>query len=350
MRKVTLIFQFFQPERVAIDPCRQTLVKDPMALPEEIQKAARAIREGKLVIFPTETVYGLGANALDARACADIYNAKGRPAFNPLIVHLGQASDIMKYSASPPDLALRLAERFWPGPLTLVLRKTDLIPELVTAGQSTVGLRVPDHPIARELIQRAETPIAAPSANSYTRVSPTCLTHLEPSIRKRAAYILEGGPCRVGLESTIVGFIEDEACLLRPGGIESEAIEAVIGQRLVSPPKNIQTPGMAKRHYAPRTTIRLVEQDNLERLHAELSNGARVGSITLRPHSTSGNHPLSSSGDLREAASQLFKILHTVDHGNYEVILAEILPEEGLGAAINDRLRRSSHPENTSNH
>jgi L-threonylcarbamoyladenylate synthase len=296
---------------------------------EGIARAARILREGGLVAFPTETVYGLGADATNGRAVAGIFAAKGRPRFNPLIVHVRDVGEAERHAAFS-DTARRLATRFWPGALTLVLpRATASLSELVSAGLSTVALRVPSHPVARRLLQEAGLPIAAPSANPSGRVSATLASHVEEALQEKVDIILDGGPTALGLESTVIGFDKDRPVLLRPGAIAREDIEAVVGP-LQKAGAAIQSPGQLESHYAPAARLRL----NIltpERDEALLGFGPSP-TATLN---------LSTSGDLKEAAANLFAMLRKLDK-NADRIAVMPIPETGLGEAINDRLRRAA--------
>jgi len=304
--------------------------------------ATKALAAGELVGMPTETVYGLAGDAANGQAIARIFAAKGRPRFNPLIVHLGsieEAQKIVVFSAS----ARRLAEAFWPGPLSLVLPKRRLarIAELVTAGLETVAVRVPAHPVALDLIGAFGGPVAAPSANRSGHVSPTTATHVAAEFGDAVACILDAGQCRVGLESTIVGFAGDEAVLLRSGGITRQAVEEVLGRRLASSdePLKVTAPGMLASHYAPKSSVRLRATqvrpgEALISFGAVLPDnaGAAVATINLSP-----------SGDLAEAAANLFSALRAVDEKAPTIAVMPI-PDEGLGEAINDRLKRAAAP------
>ncbi|MGO9473424.1 MAG: L-threonylcarbamoyladenylate synthase [Rhodomicrobium sp.] len=304
---------------------------------ETIAEAARILRSGGLVAFPTETVYGLGANATDGQAVARIFEAKGRPRFNPLIVHvagLAAASDLADFS----DDALALATKFWPGPLTLVLPlrpgACHRISELVTAGLDTLALRVPAHPIARALLAAAGVPVAAPSANLSGRVSPTSARHVEEDLGPAVDLILDGGPAQTGLESTILA-LSPAPTLLRPGGLPREEIEALLGIKLQDYRETgVRAPGQLASHYAPRATLRLN------------AKGAGPGELLLGfgPRAPEGALNLSRGGDLHEAAANLFAYLRALDAQGPPQIAVMPIPDTGLGEAINDRLRRASAP------
>lgn len=310
--------------------------------PAAIQQAAEILRAGGVVAFPTETVYGLGADALNAEAAARIFEIKGRPRFDPLIVHVTDVAAARELVADFPPQAARLAEQFWPGPLTLVLPKQPQVPELVTAGLPTVAVRVPAHPVARELLQAAGCPIAAPSANRFGCVSPTRAEHVAEQLGAAVELILDGGPCDVGLESTIVSLADPASpVLLRPGGLPLEELQSVLGPiTIATDDAQPVAPGMLPRHYAPRT--RVVVVDRLDDLTAEQRTG-RVGVLSLDPVAAdfAAVEVLSPSGDLREAATRLFAAMHRLDAQSLDRIIALRVPDEGLGRAINDRLRRA---------
>jgi L-threonylcarbamoyladenylate synthase len=304
--------------------------------PEAIRAAAEALRNGRLIAFPTETVYGLGGDATDDRAVAAIYAAKGRPRFNPLIVHAPEAARVESLVAMDAR-ARSLAARFWPGPLTLVLpRRTDCgVSLLASAGLPTLAVRVPDHPVAQALLRAADRPIAAPSANPSGRVSPTTAQHVADGLGDAVAMILDGGPCRVGLESTVLDLTGDAAVLLRPGGVPRETLEATIGPiRLPDAASDAapHSPGRLPAHYAPERPLRM-EAGDAQPGEALLGFGATPDAVLN----------LSPSGDLVEAAANLFAMLHALDRAPYAAIAVAPVPEHGLGAAINDRLRRAAH-------
>ncbi|MDZ7713748.1 MAG: L-threonylcarbamoyladenylate synthase [Rhodovibrio sp.] len=303
-------------------------------------RAAELLRTGGLVAFPTETVYGLGADATDARAVARIFEAKGRPSFNPLISHCADAETAFAHGRFDAR-ARALADRFWPGPLTLVVPRApeSAIAELTGAGLPTLALRVPGGEIARRLIAEAGRPIAAPSANRSGAISPTTARHVADSLGDAVDLILDGGPCTVGVESTVVDLSGDRPALLRPGGLAREDLEAAAGP-LVDPaqdPEAPSSPGQLASHYAPSARLRLNAADPAcdEALLAfgpDVPTGAKVTAN------------LSPTGDLREAAAKLFALLHALDRADVRGIAAMPVPETGLGAAINDRLRRAAAP------
>ncbi len=300
--------------------------------PEAIAAAAALLSEGRLVSFPTETVYGLGADARNDRAVAEIFAAKGRPSFNPLIVHVSSTEEAQRYGRWSPE-AQQLADAFWPGALTLVLPLADGhgLSSLVTAGLPSVGLRVPDQPVARALLEAFGGPVAAPSANPSGRISPTTAAHVAHGLGSAVSAIIDGGACRIGLESTIVG-LTGTPVLLRPGGIPAEEIEAVLGTPLARAEEGeITAPGQLSSHYAPGATVRLNATE------------ARNGELFLGFGEMTCDLNLSPAGDLVEAAARLFDSLHRLDATGRPIAVAPI-PDEGIGRAINDRLRRAAAP------
>jgi L-threonylcarbamoyladenylate synthase len=311
-----------------------------------VADAARSLREGGLVAFPTETVYGLGADATNAAAIARLYQAKGRPAFNPLIAHVGDLKAAQRIAGFDAQ-AILLANAFWPGPLTLVLPKAPgcAVADLATAGLDTIAVRVPAHPVAREILRAFGGPVVAPSANLSGHVSPTTAAHVQNDLAGRIDLIIDGGAVEVGVESTIVGCL-DIPMLLRPGGVPRGKIERVLGRTLLQPPDDADSdsgqplaPGMLASHYAPRTPVRL----NAERLEA----GEAL--LAFGPNAISGTGAaavmnLSARGDLTEAAANLFGYLRALDARGARAIAVMPVPHHGLGEAINDRLRRSAVP------
>jgi L-threonylcarbamoyladenylate synthase len=306
-----------------------------------IDRAAALLRAGGVVAFPTETVYGLGANAFDARAAARIFEIKARPAFDPLIVHVADDAMLAGVASDVSDAARALIARFWPGPLTLVLRKRAEVPDIVTAGLPTVAVRMPAHPVARALVARAGTPIAAPSANPFGYLSPTRAAHVATMLGERVDAVLDGGGSEHGVESTIV-MLEPEAVLLRHGAIPVEAIEAMTGPLARELPDEHRplAPGRLPQHYAPRTPIRVVE-DPSRVPESERVNAALLALRAAVP-GYAASRVLSPSGDLREAAAHLFEYLHELDALGCVRIDAERVPSEGIGAAISDRLARAA--------
>jgi L-threonylcarbamoyladenylate synthase len=311
----------------------------------DVERAARLLVGGGLVAFATETVYGLGANALDTRAVARIFEVKGRPRFDPLIVHVADPKCLERLVTAIPDLARALIERFWPGPLTLVLPKAAIVPDLVTAGLPSVAVRMPAHPLALKLLERADTPIAAPSANLFGQVSPTTSQHVADQLGSQIDYILDGGPCSVGLESTVLNLSDAVPTLLRPGGVSREQIEEVVGAvasiSLVSVGVNPQLgPGLLATHYATRTPLVLAKPED------QLPDAPRVGLLAFQPESSlqpfAAVEILSPRGDLVEAAANLFAAMRRLDVLNLDLIVARPVPDIGLGGAINDRLRRAA--------
>ncbi|MCL6528091.1 MAG: threonylcarbamoyl-AMP synthase [Thermaceae bacterium] len=310
--------------------------------PENLERAAQIIRSGGLVAFPTETVYGLGANALNAMAAAKIFEAKRRPAFDPLIVHVADRGMLSWVVSEVPPVAEALMERFWPGPLTLVLPKSAEVPGIVTSGLPTVAVRMPRHPVALELIRRAGVPLAAPSANPFGYLSPTRAEHVARMLGDTVDLILEGGATEFGVESTIV-LLGEPPVLLRHGAIPPEALEAQLGplQRGVEERQKPLVPGQLPQHYAPRTPIVLAYPQEVPPERRK-----KAGFLAFKdvPKGFKVVKVLSPTGDLLEAAAHLFEALHQLDRLGLEQIYAEPVPEEGLGWAIMDRLRRAAHP------
>ncbi|HEX7360704.1 MAG TPA: L-threonylcarbamoyladenylate synthase [Bryobacteraceae bacterium] len=292
----------------------------------ELDRAGELIRAGRLVAFPTETVYGVGANALDPEAVARIYEAKGRPSSSPLIVHVSDTAMARTMAADWPALADALAAQFWPGPLTLIVRKAEIVPDLVTAGLPSVGLRVPSHPVALELIRRAGVPIAAPSANRFTEISPTTAAHVQASLGGRVDLILDGGPAQVGIESTVVSLVRNPPEILRPGMITKEDLEAASGvpwQRgNIDLPHVMESPGLHPRHYAPRTPFYV-----LERGEKPPAGRGRV---------------LEMPGTAAEYAATLYTRLRAADLEGWDWIAVEKPIETPAWTGILDRLKRAS--------
>jgi L-threonylcarbamoyladenylate synthase len=336
--------------------------------PDRIAYAASLIQQGKLVAFPTETVYGLGANALDEKAVARIFEAKERPMDDPLIVHLASREDLSIVAKDIPEIAYLLIEAFWPGPLTLVLPKQDIVPMNVTAGLDTVAVRIPDHPVALALIRASKVPIAAPSANRFSKVSPTTAEHVLHDLDGRIELILDCGPTSVGVESTVLNIMTTPPVILRPGGISREAIESLIGRVMVfgevgkghleAPPVihgPSPSPGLLPRHYTPRARLILVkgtsnrvleEMASLSRLH--LSDGVQVGLLITDEEKPYFERlpvrivTLGPAGDLIQIARNLYAGMRMLDAQGVDVIIAHDFGKSGLGLAINDRLRRAA--------
>ena len=309
------------------------------ATSEAVAAAGAALRDGALVAFPTETVYGLGADACNGRAVAAIFAAKGRPRFNPLIVHVADIDAVARVGRLT-DLGRRLAEALWPGALTLVTAKQAGCPvaDLATAGLDTIALRVPAHPVAQALLRAADRPIAAPSANRSGHVSPTTAAHVEADLGASVAIILDGGPAPIGLESTVVDVTGEEPVVLRLGGLARDSIASVLGRPVAlaqGEPGQPASPGMLARHYAPTTRLRL-EAREVRDGEALLAFGHAV------PKHEGAMINLSPSGDLVEAAANLFSALRALDAGGATAIAVMPIPHTGLGEAINDRLRRAA--------
>jgi L-threonylcarbamoyladenylate synthase len=326
---------------VKLDPTRPD--------PDVIGAAAATLRSGGLVAFPTETVYGLGANALDAAAVACIYKAKGRPARNPIIVHVANAPAARQLAAEWPETAQRLADAFWPGPLTLVLPRTSAVPDIVTGGGATVGLRVPDQPIARALLEAAGVPIAAPSANRSNRLSPTTAEHVLEDLEGRVEWILDGGPTRAGIESTVLDLSSDPPRLLRPGPIPASVLAAQVGRldTLAALPVGsgapLPAPGMLRRHYAPRARLHLAADSGAADVQRLASAGLRVGWMLFEPTTSVSAHavvvmPAEPAG----YAARLYAALHELDATGVEAIVAAATPADPEWAAIRDRLERGA--------
>lgn len=308
--------------------------------PETLARAARILRQGGLVAFPTETVYGLGADATDERALARIFEAKGRPHFNPLIVHVAD-TDNAEALARFDSRARALARRFWPGPLTLVLYRRENCPvgPLASAGLSTLAVRVPGHPVARRLLAEVGRPVAAPSANASGQVSPTMAAHVAQGLGDAVDFIVDGGACPVGVESTVVDLTGAAPVLLRPGGATREELESAIGPLALTDDGEAapSSPGRLASHYAPTLPLRL-NATTVTSDEALLAFGPDV------PEGAAITRNLSAAGDLREAAANLFSHLHDLDRPNLSAIAAMAIPEHRLGLAINDRLRRAAAP------
>lgn len=312
-----------------------------------IFEAAEALRRGELVAFPTETVYGLGASALDADAVDRIYAAKGRPSYNPLIVHLAGAADAASVVASWPHTADALARRFWPGPLTMVLPKRGTVPNAVTAGLPSVGIRVPRHPVAQALLVAAGIPVAAPSANKSMQVSPTTGAHVEKSLTDVDGLILDGGHTPVGIESTVIDLTTEPPTLLRPGTISLPEIERVIGPLQVANASGgdeaRRSPGMLDKHYAPRASVVLADAHDVGiRLEQARTATDRAGAIIIRADVQPGQAIIRLPADARAYAARLYSTLHALDDSGCAVIVIERVPEDPEWFGVRDRLERAA--------
>jgi L-threonylcarbamoyladenylate synthase len=320
-------------------------VRIAKASKEAIEQAAQTIRKGGLVAFPTETVYGLGADAGNPLAVARVFEVKARPRIDPVIVHVASLESARLYGEFPLWADI-LMKRFWPGPLTLIVEKKPSVPSIVTAGLDTVAIRIPNHPVALELISAADCGVAAPSANPFGYVSPTEAQHVAEQLGNSIDIILDGGPCIIGVESTIVSLIDAVPCVLRVGGTPLEELESVLGKLNVrtEATNDPQAPGQLKRHYATQTRLEIADED-----YEKLGTEERIGLLSLteplHPQKYSAVEVLSPSGDLREAAANLFRALRKLDSLSLDRIIARPVREEGLGRAIMDRLRRCSAAE-----
>jgi L-threonylcarbamoyladenylate synthase len=328
--------------------------------PARIARAAEVLRGGGLVAFPTETVYGLGALALDANAVRGIFAAKGRPANNPLIVHIADISEVLSVAAAWPDAAERLARRFWPGPLTLIVPRGAAVPDATTAGGPTVALRVPAHPVARALLRAVGAPLAAPSANRSSELSPTCAEHVLRGLDGRIDLVLDGGPTTGGVESTVLDVTTSPPRLLRPGLIGPAELEAVIGPVVRPPPPVpppaggggagwgnavLPSPGMLPRHYAPRTLLECTP-DGRNRVEELIRAGARIGWMTFSTWSEDQSPRLivqTMPTDAVGYAARLYATLHILDDAGLDRIIVDLPPEGDEWLAVRDRLRRAAH-------
>ncbi len=313
----------------------------------QLAAAAREIKRGKLVVFPTETVYGLGAHALDAKAVAAIFEAKGRPNDNPIIVHVGSIAAAKELARTWPPEAERLAKKFWPGPLTLVLPRNKVVPDAVTGGLDTVALRVPDHPVALDLLRLSGVPIAAPSANRSGRPSPTRIQDAYADLGSAAAVYLDGGPCRIGVESTVISLAGPRPTILRSGGISRVAIEKEIGPVADAPRTGkALAPGMKYRHYAPNAPLVVLDAIQIRQRWKELDEEGRRATqwIVSRELGMAGNNVTVVGGraDVDVWARRLFALLRDIDARNPKTIVVEQVPETGLGEAVMGRLRKAA--------
>jgi|TARA_B110000858_G_scaffold42714_1_gene48884 L-threonylcarbamoyladenylate synthase len=311
---------------------------------KDIQKAVQLLTENQLVAIPTETVYGLAGNIFSEKAIKSIFSTKKRPFFNPLIVHIPSIDSLSDLVTHVPEKAKLLAAAFWPGSLTLVLKKSNKIPDLITAGKDTVAVRVPNHPITLALLKKLPFPLAAPSANPFGSISPTKPTHVENYFRNSIKMVLDGGSCANGIESTIIGFENEEPVIYRLGALPLEEIEAVVGAISIKNKKEEKpdAPGMLARHYAPKTSTFLVDDVAAE---IEKNTGKKMGVLVFKSSLNNENITeiiLSKNGSLQEAASRLYSAMHDLDSKNLDLIIAERFSEFGLGKSINDRLQRAT--------
>jgi L-threonylcarbamoyladenylate synthase len=341
-----------------------SMTNERCPISNDVSRAADILRSGGLVAFGTETVYGLGVNALDEQAVARVFEAKNRPHFDPLIVHIADRKWIDRLAEQLSPAAKALADSFWPGPLTIVLPKREIVPDLVTSGLPSVAIRMPSHPLALELLNKVDLPIAAPSANPFGQISPTTAQHVLDNLGDRIDLILDGGPCDVGVESTVVLMTVERPRILRHGGVTQEQLEQVVGPVEVHCPEDngesptstqdhgrgtqagVVAPGMLAQHYSPTTPLALVND-----VSAVSFSGKRVGLLRLSKSSNVADEEpefavvetLTDDGDLRTAAAGFFAALRRLDSSGLDLIVAESFPEEGLGRALNDRLRRACH-------
>ncbi|PIS47810.1 MAG: threonylcarbamoyl-AMP synthase [Elusimicrobia bacterium CG08_land_8_20_14_0_20_51_18] len=311
------------------------------ATAKNIRLAAKLLKDGGVVAFPTETVYGLGASVFDGKAAARIFEIKKRPRFDPLIVHICEKKQLRLLAQTVPPAAEKLIREFWPGPLTLVLTKKAAVPDIVTAGLNTVAVRMPENKIALKLIKASGTPLAAPSANLFSRLSPTRAGHVYSQLKEGPDLILDGGKTRIGLESTILKYERGTFRLLRAGGLETEKIEKISGRKLLRGKKRgVEAPGQSKKHYSPKAELLIVTGPG----KAVRKGKTAYLAFSARPGKKFDyTRVLSPSGDLREAAANLFDFLHGAEARGIKTVYAEKPPLEGLGLAIMDRLKRASH-------
>ena len=310
----------------------------------DIEKAIVALKESKTVAIPTETVYGLAVNAFDEIAIKKVYQIKGRPLYNPLIVHIKSFEYLNLIAKDIPEMAIQLAKKFWPGPLTLLLNKTDLIPDIATAGNSTVAVRVPNHKVALELLTKIDFPLAAPSANPFGSISPTSAMHVE-SYFGPELLTLDGGECQRGVESTIIGFKNNQAVLYRHGSIPLEEIVKITGNITfaINADKSPIAPGTLSKHYAPKTEIYLTNKvAELIKIFPNKKIGLLLFKQRISNPRISFKVILSETGSLDESARNLYSALHDLDTRGLDIIIAEKFPDEGLGKTINDRLNRAT--------
>jgi L-threonylcarbamoyladenylate synthase len=311
---------------------------------KDIVKAKRFLEQSNLVGIPTETVYGLAANALNSISVAKIFEAKDRPTFDPLIVHTFSINKVYDFVKEIHPSLLKLAEKFWPGPLTLLLPKKDVVPSLVTSGLDRVGVRIPNHDLTLNLLKQLDFPLAAPSANPFGYISPTSAQHVQAQLGNKLPYILDGGNCKVGLESTIVGEENGELIVYRLGGLSIEDIETVVGKVTVqlNQSSNPKAPGQLKSHYAPKKPLFIGDLSELQEKHKLKKTGAIVFGNDFKCDEWVVVKNLSVSSNYHEAAANLFSFLRELDEDDIDVIISSFVPNQGLGLAINDRLKRAS--------
>jgi L-threonylcarbamoyladenylate synthase len=309
-----------------------------MITAKEIKEAADIIRRGGLVVFPTETVYGLGANALDAYAVSAIFDEKERPFFDPLIVHIADFEDVNFLAVDKSPEMHRLMRAFWPGPLTIVVKKRPVVPDIVTSGLDTVGLRMPDNPIALALIREAACPIAAPSANKFGRTSPTNIHHAKKQLSK-TPYFIDGGNTSVGIESTVIALRKDGFVILRPGVITADDLSVYMPQSKQLSFSKAEAPGMLKSHYSPRKPMYIMGEHSIPE---DISNAGLLAFGTSITEGFLSTLNLSPSGDAKEAAVHLFGYMHAMDESEVAFIVVQPVPEKGVGIAVMDRIRKAS--------
>ena len=312
---------------------------------KDIQKAITLLNQDDLVAIPTETVYGLAGNIFSKNAIKKIFETKKRPLFNPLIVHIPNLEYLPNVVSSIPEKAKLLAKHFWPGSMTLVMPKSDKIPSLITAGKDTVAVRIPNHPVTLELLNQLDFPLAAPSANPFNSISPTKPEHVENYFKDAIKMVLDGGVCKSGIESTIIGFENDEPVIYRLGALALEDIEKVVGKVQIKNKKeeNPDAPGMLAKHYAPKTKTILSDEVSAEiENHTQKKVGVISFSKTHQSEKVSAQIVLSNKSDLAEATANLYNAMHELDALDLDIIIIEKMPEEGLGISMNDRLNRAS--------
>lgn len=314
----------------------------------DIEIALNLLNRSEIVGIPTETVYGLAANAFDPIAVAKIFKVKERPSFDPLIVHTSSLELAMRFVENIPGKAYKLASKFWPGPMTLIFKKKAIIPDIVTSGLETVAVRIPNHPLTMELLKRIDFPLAAPSANPFGYVSPTSAEHVNKQLGEKIKYVLDGGDSDVGIESTIIDFDDDEINVLRLGGCEIEDIEKIVGKVNLLPitSSNPVAPGMMNSHYSPLTPIIIGDIDEIITRNSDKKIGVLAFKNEFQNINKNHLYVLSKKGDLNEAATRLFTGLRYLDTLNLQLIVSEYVPDRGLGRAINDRLKRAEAKRN----